>query len=131
MADTVQFDLVSPERKLASVKAVEVQIPGANGYMTAMADHAPVITTLRPGVLKVIGPEGSQSFAVTGGFAEIGPAAVTVLAERALPGDADNRAEIEAYLTEARKTAADATADRRDAAEILVADLVQLLDDMR
>ena len=51
MADTVQFDLVSPERLLSSVAAKEVQIPGAEGDMTALPDHAPLITTLRPGVL--------------------------------------------------------------------------------
>ena len=50
----VQFDLVSPERRLASVEASEVQIPGADGDMTAMADHAPTITTLRPGILTVV-----------------------------------------------------------------------------
>ena len=85
MANTLQFDLVSPERKLASVQATEVQIPGTDGDMTAMEGHAATITTLRPGILKVIGPQGTQAFAVTGGFAEIGASAVTVLAERAIP----------------------------------------------
>ena len=47
MADTLQFDLVSPERSLASMQVSEVQIPGSDGDMTAMADHAPTITTLR------------------------------------------------------------------------------------
>ena len=45
---TLQFDLVSPERRLASLEATEVRVPGADGDMTAMADHAPTITTLRP-----------------------------------------------------------------------------------
>ena len=49
MADTMQFDLVSPEKSLASLAAREVQIPGSEGDMTAMPDHAPTITTLRPG----------------------------------------------------------------------------------
>jgi len=71
MAETMQFDLVSPERNLASMQVASVQIPGADGQMTAMPNHAPVITTLRPGVLAVSGPEGDVSFAVTGGFAEI------------------------------------------------------------
>ena len=51
MADTMQFDLVTPERKLASVAAREVRIPGADGDLTAMPDHAPLITTLRPGIV--------------------------------------------------------------------------------
>ena len=71
MADMMQFDLVSPERRLASLKVTSVQIPAAAGDLTAMPDHAPLITTLRPGILKVEGPDGAQSYAVTGGFAEI------------------------------------------------------------
>ncbi|MEO1346662.1 MAG: F0F1 ATP synthase subunit epsilon [Pseudomonadota bacterium] len=85
MADTVQFDLVSPERLLASTQAKEVQIPGAEGDMTAMPDHAPLITTLRPGVLKVSGSDGDASYVVTGGFAEINASSISVLAERAIP----------------------------------------------
>ncbi|MEL6119691.1 MAG: F0F1 ATP synthase subunit epsilon [Pseudomonadota bacterium] len=85
MADTVQFDLVSPERLLASTQAKEVQIPGAEGDMTAMPDHAPLITTLRPGVLKVSGSDGDAAYVVTGGFAEINASSISVLAERAIP----------------------------------------------
>jgi F-type H+-transporting ATPase subunit epsilon len=85
MAASIQFDLVSPERKLASVEATEVQIPGADGDMTAMADHAPTITTLRPGILRVITASGSQDYLVTGGFAEITATAISVLAEQAMP----------------------------------------------
>ena len=85
MADMMQFDLVSPERRLASVEASEVQIPGADGDMTAMADHVPTITTLRPGVLKVAHSGGTDEFVVSGGFAEISGDGVTVLAEEALP----------------------------------------------
>ncbi|WP_375254386.1 F0F1 ATP synthase subunit epsilon [Yoonia sp.] len=81
----LQFDLVSPERRLASVEATEVQIPGADGDMTAMADHAPTITTLRPGVLTVVHGGGSDAYVVSGGFAEITATGVSVLAEQALP----------------------------------------------
>lgn len=81
----LQFDLVSPERRLASVEASAVQIPGADGDMTAMADHAPTITTLRPGVLSVTHSGGVDDYVVVGGFAEITPTGVSVLAERALP----------------------------------------------
>jgi F-type H+-transporting ATPase subunit epsilon len=84
MADTMQFDLVSPERRLASLQVTSVQIPGADGDMTAMEGHAPTITTLRPGVLTVEGPEGSEDYVVTGGFAEITAQGVSVLAERAV-----------------------------------------------
>jgi F-type H+-transporting ATPase subunit epsilon len=81
----LQFDLVSPERRLASVEATEVQIPGADGDMTAMADHAPTVTTLRPGILTVVHSGGSDSYVVSGGFAEITATSVSVLAEQALP----------------------------------------------
>lgn len=84
MAELMQFDLVSPERRLASLKVTQVQIPGADGDLTAMEGHAPLITTLRPGVLTIDGPEGEDKYAVTGGFAEIGTNGTTVLAERAL-----------------------------------------------
>lgn len=101
MADTVQFDLVSPERLLASVAAKEVQIPGAEGDLTAMADHAPLITTLRPGVLKVSGPEGTREYVVTGGFAEISGDSVSVLAERAVPREDMTAEEFKAMVAEA------------------------------
>lgn len=131
MADTMQFDLVSPERSLASHPATAVQIPAAEGDMTAMPSHAPMITTLRPGLLKVTGPDGTTDYAVTGGFAEITPTATTVLAERAYERHPDNRAAIEAHLEEARKAASDAGGHHKDFAETVVADLVQLLDHMQ
>jgi F-type H+-transporting ATPase subunit epsilon len=130
MADTMKFDLVSPERRLASGEARSVQIPGAEGQLTAMPDHAPVITTLRPGILRVEMVDGIKEFAVTGGFAEITPEGASVLAERAYVRGTENRAEIEAQLDEARKKAAEAPAEERDMAELLVSDLVDLIRDM-
>lgn len=130
MADTMQFDLVSPERRLASGPATAVQIPGAEGDLTAMPKHAPLITTLRPGILTVDGPDGQAQYAVTGGFAEISPEGTTVLAERAYPKGADNRADIEAHLEEARKAATEAPGEHKDTAEKIVADLVALLEHM-
>ena len=130
MADTMQFDLVSPESRLASVQATAVQLPGAEGDLTAMANHAPLITTLRPGIVKVTGDDGVKDYAVTGGFAEISPDGVTVLAEMAYTRHADNKRSIEAHLEEARAVEKEATDEHRDGAAKFVADLVQLLDDM-
>lgn len=121
MAATLQFDLVSPERKLASVAATEVQIPGTDGDLTAMAGHAATITTLRPGVLKAIGADGTKSFVVTGGFAEITAAGVSVLAERAVPVEEANSAMFETLLADVKATAA---ALDKDAGEKLVNDLM-------
>lgn len=121
MAATLQFDLVSPERKLASVSATEVQIPGTDGDLTAMAGHAATITTLRPGVLKAIGADGTKAFVVTGGFAEITAAGVSVLAERAVPVEEANAALFETLLADVKATAAGLD---KDAGEKLVGDLM-------
>lgn len=101
MADTMQFDLVSPERRVASLEATSVQIPGADGDMTAMPGHAPLITTLRPGILRVESTGGTQEYVVTGGFAEIGEN-LSVLAERALPREEMTQETFDAILEEAR-----------------------------
>ena len=101
MADTVQFDLVSPERLLASVAATQVQIPAAEGDMTALPDHSPLITTLRPGVLRVSGADGDKEYVVTGGFAEINTDSISVLAERAIPREEITQEAFKALVDEA------------------------------
>ena len=102
MADTMQFDLVSPERRLASAQVTSVQISGADGDMTAMPDHAPTITTLRPGLLTVDGPDGQSQYVVTGGFAEITATGVSVLAERALAKEDMTQETMDEIMEEAR-----------------------------
>lgn len=124
MANTVQFDLVSPERRLASLVATEVQIPGADGDMTAMEGHTPTITTLRPGILRVLAADGAKSYVVTGGFAEITAAGVSVLAERAVPVEEANAGLLDQLVAEARELAS-AAADK-DGAEKLVNDMLAL-----
>lgn len=84
MADMLTFELVSPERKLASIEAEAVTIPGALGDLTAMAHHAPFLTTLRPGYVTVTGGAEPAKYFVTGGFAEIYDNTISVLAEEAL-----------------------------------------------
>lgn len=117
-----QFDLVSPERRLASVQATEVQIPGAEGDMTAMEGHAPTITTLRPGILKAVAADGTKAFVVTGGFAEITATGVSVLAERAVPVEEVTPALMESLLDEVRVAAG--ASDDKDAADKAVADMM-------
>jgi F-type H+-transporting ATPase subunit epsilon len=124
MAGTLQFDLVSPERRLASVKASEVQIPGADGDLTAMEGHAPTITTLRPGILKAVSSEGTKAYVVTGGFAEISATGVSVLAERAVAVDDMTPALMEQLIADASE--AMAVASDKDAADKAMADLVAL-----
>ena len=124
MASTVQFDLVSPERRLASFAATEVQIPGAMGDMTAMEGHAPAITTLRPGILKAISAEGTKSYVVTGGFAEISASSVSVLAERAVPVEELNAQLMDQLIADASE--ATAVAVDKDSADKAMADLLAM-----
>ena len=128
MAQTMQFDLVSPERSLASLQASAVQIPGAEGDMTAMPAHAPTITTLRPGVLKVESPEGNSEYVVTGGFAEIGGDSLSVLAERAIPMAEMTRDQMTTLIEDAREMYK--TAKEEDQPHGLVEDAAKLLADM-
>jgi len=126
MADTMQFDLFSPERQLASFEATSVRLPGAEGEMTVMASHAPVIAALRPGILRVEGGKGGE-YVVTGGFADVGAAGVSVLAERAYRREEVQRSDIQAALDEANVQLESANAGNKDAAALLVADLDDLL----
>ena len=124
MAGTLQFDLVSPERRLASMAAVEVQIPGAEGDLTAMEGHAPVLVGLRPGILRASGAQGASAYVVTGGFAEISAAGVSVLAELAVPLAEATTEMVDKLLVEAMKVSSDAAG--KDAADKTVADLTAL-----
>ena len=114
MADMMQFDLVSPERRLASVQATAVQIPGSDGDFTAMANHAPVIATLRPGIVTVQGAGADAKFVVTGGFAEVTPAGTTVLAERALPAGEVTQEVIDEFVASAVAARDNATPEMLD-----------------
>jgi F-type H+-transporting ATPase subunit epsilon len=86
MADTIHFDLVSPEKLLLSDDVTMVTLPGADGDFGVLAGHAPVISTLRPGVIDVQGGQSSGlRLFVRGGFAEVDGHNVIVLAEEAIP----------------------------------------------
>ncbi len=124
MAGTLQFDLVSPERRLASLAATEVQIPGAEGDMGVMEGHAPVITTLRPGILRATSAEGVKSYVVSGGFAEITGANISVLAEQAVPLEEMTPAIMDQMVADA--TLAAAVNPDRDATDKVVADLLAM-----
>jgi F-type H+-transporting ATPase subunit epsilon len=88
MAGTFKFELVSPERILISADAEQVIVPGMEGQFTVFAGHAPVISTLRPGVLDAQVEGGRRRVFVRGGLAEVAPDRVTVLAQHML--DLDN-----------------------------------------
>ncbi len=103
MADGVKVEIVSPEALVLSAEARSVTVPGADGYMTVLGDHAPVMTVLKPGFVTVTDGSGeSQSFFVAGGFADISDDGVAILAEEAKPASAFGRSEIEARITAAQ-----------------------------
>jgi F-type H+-transporting ATPase subunit epsilon len=108
MSDPFKFELVSPERLLVSGEVEQVLVPGAEGDMTVLAYHAPLLTTLRPGLLDIGYASGEhQRYFIRGGFAEVGPSGLTVLAETAV-----DLVELDAgRLAEAIKDAEDDVAD--------------------
>lgn len=135
MAQTMQFDLVSPERRLASGQVTAVQIPGVEGDLTAMPGHMPMITTLRPGVLRVSSEEGDKDYVVTGGFVEIGEG-LSVLAEKAVLRSEMTQEtydemikEAENFYGKAKETFENQPGPVDDAAKML-SDMVALGDDI-
>ncbi|WP_134724634.1 F0F1 ATP synthase subunit epsilon [Paracoccus luteus] len=131
MADTMQFDLVSPERNLVSVPAREVRLPGIDGDLTAMPGHAATIVTLRPGLVTVVDGQGTATeFAVTGGFAEITGDSVSLLAERG-HARADITQDIyNEMMRDAQRAKQSAEARRGTAGEEFVAAAAKMLGDM-
>ncbi len=110
MADAFNFELVSPERLLLSEKVTEVVIPATLGEMTVLANHAPTMTTIKPGVVSVKTASGQQSkYVVFGGFADILPTGCTLLAESALPLSDVTRETLQARIEAARSDAGAAT----------------------
>jgi F-type H+-transporting ATPase subunit epsilon len=126
MAALMQFNLVSPERRVASLQATEVQIPATDGDMTAMADHSPLITTLRPGVLTVISPDGETKYAVTGGFAEITAEGTSVLAEQAMLLSDLTADMFKVMSDEAEQAKSSASPEQTDVAAKYAADIAVL-----
>lgn len=80
---TFHFDLVSPEKLVFSGEVEQVDVPGAEGDFGVLANHAPMVTTLRPGILTVKSSGGEQKIVVLGGFAEVSADGLTVLADTA------------------------------------------------
>ena len=129
MAETVQFDLVSPERQLVSEAVDEVQINGADGDMTVMANHAPLITTLRPGLVRVSSSKGATEYVVTGGFAEIDGESISVLAEQAVAREDMTQEQMTAMVDEATERL-NAVKESDESEPGLVDDATKLLADM-
>jgi len=83
MPDTIQLEVVTPEKLIVKEAVEEVQIPGLNGYLGVLPGHAPLLTELSVGIISYRGPSASGKLSVAWGFAEVLPDKVTILAETA------------------------------------------------
>ena len=112
MADQIQFELVSPERLLLSEPVEMVVVPGVEGDFGVLPGHAPLVSTVRPGVIAVFeGGKVVQRIFVARGFAEVTAERCTVLAEQATPVADIDRAATEGEIRDARDDLADAKDD--------------------
>ncbi|HEY2836062.1 MAG TPA: F0F1 ATP synthase subunit epsilon [Rhizomicrobium sp.] len=125
MADKIKFDLVSPERLLLSKQVDMVTVPGTEGYMGVIAGHAPLVSTLRAGMIDMQDEGMDTRFFIRGGFVEINSTKITVLAEEAIPFSELDIAVLDQRISDAQEDeiAAKTDADRTRAA--------QLVDDLK
>jgi len=104
MADGLKIEIVSPERLVLSEVVTSVTVPGTEGYFTVMNDHAPFMTTLRPGFITVSASNGrDEIFFVRGGFADVAPEGLTILAEEASPFAQFDHADLQAQIKAAEE----------------------------
>jgi F-type H+-transporting ATPase subunit epsilon len=111
---SLHFELVSPERLLSSGEVESVQIPGTEGDMGIYEGHSPVLSTLRPGVVTITRNAGGvERIFVRGGFAEVNPTGLTVLAEVAIPVNELHADELARQIKDAEEDLADAKDDEK------------------
>ncbi len=103
MANKLHFSLVSPERELVSKEVDSVDIPGTEGWIGILPNHAPFMTTLAPGLVVLKNGSEEEKIFLQGGFAEITPAGLTILAEEATPVAELDADTIKARLSIARE----------------------------
>jgi len=107
----LHLEFVSPERVLFSGQVDQVDLPGAEGDMGILSGHAPLVTTLRPGIVTIFRSGQSEPIVVVGGFAEVSPAGLTVLADMAVPRQDFDAALLAGEIKDAEEDAADAKDD--------------------
>ena len=122
------FHLVSPEKKLASIDAKSVLIPGMEGDITLLPNHADFLTSLRPGILVVEDNAAVEEFLVTGGFVEVSESVVTVLAEKAVPMSEADKTFIGHFIEEAEEEVSNLTDGYKARADLRLNDLRALAD---
>lgn len=106
MPDPFKFDLVSPERLLMSEEVSEVVVPGTDGEFTVYINHAPVMSTLKPGILRITHGGKEDRIFVRGGFAEVNPEGLTILAEEAVPVNELKANDLNEHIKAAEEEAA-------------------------
>jgi F-type H+-transporting ATPase subunit epsilon len=105
---TFHFDLVSPEKILFSGQVSQVDVPGAEGDFGVLANHAPLVSTVRPGILVIFNERGEKlPVVINGGFAEVSPAGLTVLADMAVPRDEFDIAVLAGEIKDTEEDVAD------------------------
>ena len=125
----LHFEFVSPERVLFSGDVEQVDLPGIEGDMGILAGHAPLVTVLRPGIVTIYRGGTHEPVVVTGGFAEVGPAGLTVLADRAVARQDFDLAMLSTEIKDAEEDVADAKDDaQRDKLARHLAQLKALQD---
>lgn len=119
----LMFELVSPERLVMSREVAMAVVPGAEGDFGVLEGHAPLVSTLRPGVIDIRSGDGDARIFVAGGFSEVAAGRCTVLAEEAVEVADLDRADVQARVAAAREAlaAADDDAARRGAETELAA----------
>ena len=114
MAEAFNFELVSPERLLLSEQVLSVVVPGTDGDFTVLAKHAPLMTTLKAGVVDaVLADGGTKRIFVRGGFADVTPDGFTLLAEEAMALEDLNPAALDAQIKDAEEDVADASGEAK------------------
>ncbi len=108
-----RFDLVSPESLVFSGEVEHVVVPGFEGEFGVLAGHAPMVSMLRPGILTVLEPAPARRIVVGGGFAEVNPDGLTVLAELAEPIETFDRMQLAQQIKDTEEDVADATNDEQ------------------
>ncbi len=114
MSELFRFELVSPEKLVLAADVQQVKVPGAEGDMGILTGHAPVMTSLRPGVLEVVTRSGKDKrFYVRGGFAEADPERLVVLAQQTIDLEELNKAHLEQEIRDLEEDVADAKTDEQ------------------
>lgn len=123
MAELLDFELVSPERRLAKAKVAMVVVPGVEGDFGVLPGHAPMMSTIRPGAISIHEADGGPAtmrFFIDSGFAEVTETGLTILAEKATPVAEIDVAAVATQLAAARTAGDDAAIARLEAMQAAV-----------